>query len=88
VTFGAYAALGEAIDHAIEGEKAVEVFTGDERGPWLEFGTSKMAPRPHARPAMREAESKIADIVGKHILESEGAVTRLPSIVQTLVVRA
>lgn len=27
------------------------VFTRDKRGPWLEYGTTKIAPRPHALPA-------------------------------------
>jgi hypothetical protein len=27
------------------------VFTPDERGPWLEYGTTNMQPRPHALPA-------------------------------------
>ena len=27
------------------------VFTPDKRGPWLEYGTTKIAPRPHALPA-------------------------------------
>jgi len=27
------------------------VFTEDERGPWLEYGTVKIQPRPHAMPA-------------------------------------
>jgi hypothetical protein len=30
------------------------VSTADERGPWLEYGTRTMAPRPHVRPAVEQ----------------------------------
>ena len=54
------------------GQKAVEIFTDQERGPWLEFGTSRMAPRPHVRPVMEEASTtKIAPIVRRRIVDAQ-----------------
>lgn len=50
------------------GEAAVG--TGDKRGPWLEFGTRRMAARPHLRPAVQGFTSSIQGIVRKHV-ESE-----------------
>lgn len=38
---------------------AVRIGTPDKRGPWLEKGTSKMAPRPHLQPII---ESKAREI--------------------------
>lgn len=45
-----------------EGAKAeLWVGTGDKRGPWLEYGTSRMLPRPHLRPVI-EAATASAEI--------------------------
>jgi hypothetical protein len=41
-----------------------EVGTGDERGEWLEFGTSRMAARPHFRPAYDKKEQGIRISIG------------------------
>lgn len=41
----------------------------DELYQYLEFGTSRMPPRPHLRPAARKAQKKIPDILKRYKLE-------------------
>jgi len=43
------------------------VGTDLDLGAWLEFGTRKMAPRPHIRPAFQRQFRKIIGIVGNKI---------------------
>lgn len=45
------------------GRGEVSVYTPDKRGPWLEFGTRKIAPRPHLRPATEKIKDKIPAIL-------------------------
>lgn len=40
--------------------------TGQERGEWLEFGTSKMAARPHFRPAYDNNVAAITETVRRY----------------------
>jgi len=47
-----------------------DVGTGDERGEWLEFGTSRMAARPHFRPAYDNNVSKIEDTIRKFVKQN------------------
>lgn len=42
---------------------SAEVYTDDPRGPWLEYGTRRMAARPHFRPALEQAEPEIDRIL-------------------------
>lgn len=54
VDLGIYrASWGFKMGHDSRG-RFVEVGTGDVRGPWFEYGTSRMEPRPHLRPAVNE----------------------------------
>lgn len=51
------------------------VFTSDKRGPWLEFGTADMEPRPHATPAAIAHRLKHRNMVAKAIGELERRLT-------------
>lgn len=53
-----YGALLNSISSAQEGSDAI-VFTNQEHGPMLEFGTSKMAARPFMRPAADEHKDEV-----------------------------
>lgn len=53
------------------GEPFSEVFTSQARGPWLEFGTSRMQARPHLRPVVHEYRQKINKIIAAAILRHE-----------------
>lgn len=44
-----------------------DVFTADERGPWLEFGTRNMMPRPHLRLATERLAGKISTTTAEAI---------------------
>jgi hypothetical protein len=41
----------------------LSVGTPDERGPWFEFGTSRMRPRPHARPLFERVQGRISQVI-------------------------
>lgn len=57
----------------------VEVGTNVKYAPWLEFGTRKMKPRPHLRPAINEVRRQIATLVLQGIVhEQRETVRRLP----------
>jgi hypothetical protein len=53
----------DSIQHVSQGNEAC-VGTDDPRGPWFEFGTSKMSPRPVLVPAAIASEDKIHRMVG------------------------
>jgi hypothetical protein len=55
----------DSIEHVVDarGHEAA-VGTNDVRGPWFEFGTSKMPPRPVLVPAAIASEDKIRRMVG------------------------
>lgn len=42
--------------------------TKDKRGPALEFGTRRMAARPHVRPALSEASRRLKSILARRVL--------------------
>jgi hypothetical protein len=48
----------DSFEHVVQGHEA-EVGTNDPRGPWFEFGTSKMPPRPVLVPAAIAVEGRI-----------------------------
>ena len=47
------------------GKKRYKVVSDMYYSLWLEFGTSKMAPRPFLRPAIAQVQKQIADIAKK-----------------------
>lgn len=57
----------------------VEVGTNVEYAPWLEFGTVKMRPRPHLRPAIEELRGEIRDLIAQGIVrEQRRRIGRMP----------
>jgi hypothetical protein len=52
------------------------VATADERGPWLEFGTSRMRPRPHVRPAVMRAYAMIRETLVAEIVKRQEEAIR------------
>jgi HK97 gp10 family phage protein len=53
-----------------------QVGTDKEYGEWLEFGTSKMAPRPFMRPGYDNNVSKIEDTIRKFAKQAIDDATR------------
>ena len=51
--------LRDSIEHTMIDSHHGEVGTNDPRGPWFEFGTSRMPPRPFLVPAAQASEDKI-----------------------------
>lgn len=67
------------------GEDYVDIGTNDKRGPWFEYGTRRMAARPHLRPAMNEIRTKITPTVAKEIVKAQkSGLGRLPKIIGRL----
>ena len=66
--------LIQSVDYEVTGHHTLEV--GEhvlEDGPiagWLEFGTKKMAPRPHLKVAVEQTQSEVMDILQKSIAEA------------------
>ncbi len=57
----------------------VEVGTNVIYAPWLEYGTRRMQPRPHLRPAINDVRAQITRLVRDGIIEEQrGIVRRLP----------
>lgn len=52
--------------------------TDDERGPWLEFGTSDMEPRPHLRVLMERIRNsrRVSEVIGRIITELQTRAAR------------
>jgi HK97 gp10 family phage protein len=68
--------LRASITHRVvyEDEQVVgEVGTNVEYGIYLEYGTSKMAPRPFLGPALDENAEEINEAIEKAEMEAEGA---------------
>lgn len=58
----------------------VEIGTNLEKAPFLEFGTRRMRPRPHFRPAVDDTTGEIAAAVAAGIIVAQkGAARRLPT---------
>ena len=51
-----------------------EIYTTQERGPWLENGTARMAARPHAGPTAEHVRETLPKFVGAAIKRMEGAL--------------
>jgi hypothetical protein len=66
------------VDHRREGPDtwSVEVGTKDRRGPWLEYGTRHMAPRPHLRPAVLGALRDIVRMIADGVTDAERRKSR------------
>ncbi|HVL03581.1 MAG TPA: hypothetical protein VM386_04000, partial [Acidimicrobiales bacterium] len=57
----------------------VEVGTNLEQGPSLEFGSSRMAARPHARPTVAEYATTLGKrIADAHVAAQKAAIAKLP----------
>lgn len=52
------------------------VGTGDKKAKWLEFGTSRMRPRPHLRPVMLRNRTRITRIIARNFEARERAMAR------------
>ncbi|QIG94421.1 hypothetical protein [Bradyrhizobium sp. 6(2017)] len=55
--------LRDSIEYTVSGHEGA-VGTDDPRGPWFEFGTLKMPPRPFLVPAAQASEDKIHRMAG------------------------
>ena len=53
-----------------------EVGTPMKIGPWLEFGTSRMAPRPHLRPVLDEYARDLGRVVAAEVVAEEQRAMR------------
>lgn len=69
------ASYGHSVNHSTLFDE-LSIGTGDEKAPWLEFGTSKMAPRPHLRPVMAAHIGIVRDEVANGIEGRERAMAR------------
>lgn len=58
----------------IAGVWQVAVGTDDERGPWLEYGTSRMAARPHLRPVVETYRNRIGEVIAGVVTEVQRRV--------------
>jgi hypothetical protein len=65
------------------GRPYVDVGSNDERGPWLEFGTSNMAPRPHLRPSVEEYTGELRETIVLGVVERQREAIR--SLVKSIV---
>lgn len=54
------------------GEDAVDIYTEDDRGPALEFGSKNIEPRPHVRPSVEKLKPIIGDIIARRASRSSG----------------
>jgi hypothetical protein len=64
------ASYGHRVERTPAGADLV-IASGDEKAPWLEFGTQRMAPRPHLRPLMARNRGRIRDTVADGIARRE-----------------
>jgi hypothetical protein len=58
---------------AMASSTEVDIGTEDPRGPWLEFGTRTIEPRPHIRPSIEEFRPKITAMIAARIIAAERA---------------
>lgn len=64
------ASYGHRVERTPAGADLV-IASGDRKAPWLEFGTSRMKPRPHVRPLMARNRGTIRDAVADGIARRE-----------------
>jgi hypothetical protein len=64
------ASYGHSVERTASGG-TLTIGSGDEKAPWLEFGTSRMKPRPHVRPLMARNRQRIRDHVATGIERRE-----------------
>lgn len=69
------ASYGHRVRRTPEGG-TLELVTGDEKAKWLEFGTSRIKPRPHLRPLMARNRNAIRQAVADGIEGRERAMAR------------
>lgn len=83
VDTGRYRASWDWVVSGAGAAAALSIGTPDKRGPWLEFGTSRMLPRPHLR-VLRErlvASGRVTALLGTTIAQVQTAEARgLPRI--------
>lgn len=69
------ASYGHQVTREVNGA-VLEIGTGDQKAKYLEFGTSKMAARPHLRPVIARNQLKIRGTVADGIEGRERAMAR------------
>lgn len=61
----------------------VDVGTNQKKAPHLEFGTRRMRPRPHLRPAIDQTKEAVSAAVASGIIAAQkGAARRLPTEIE------
>lgn len=61
----------------------VDVGTNDKRGPWFEFGTTRMAARPHLRPTVDETAATMTRTIAERVVASQvDVLNRLGKVVR------
>lgn len=58
--------------HVVPGDRQAEVVASASYAAYLEFGTSKMAPRPYMRPAVDKHQGELTEVVKQAIIGTLG----------------
>jgi len=66
------------------GGKTMFVGTAVEYSVYVEFGTSKMDPRPYFRPALTEAQANLTGFINDHTNTTADAIESADQLVETI----